>query len=417
MYGFDSDDDEVCSLPAQGLRKVVTDPRAIPFHWYPSVVEAQKPLMASIRSIMPTPNSLSIPSNMDSVATHTTQPSESASTAPIDPLRTMGLDHPVKVRTKVPPYSAEILQRVQSYVRLTHTSLRQEVSLLRQFHTFVDTYSEIQVFTVGCQMALFIESSQEDRDLKNSSCVTMAKNLLAIIQREADGGISGRTGYRAYIQAKELQCMEDEVNHAPDITHAALVELLTKCHSMPTRNTLWTMATTSGRGEDLAHVRAIRLVLTQRSLAVDWGKTKTARRIAHRMSQTYPWIDGVNLTPGQVDWFAKKDVKFVDNRSLNAYLSEYCAKADISPPYTTYSFRRYAIQRFAVLCSKDNESGVRVTDWDTVISFTGHADATMPKNVYQRLSTAQVQALLDAQSADLDASVMELPPASYDTAA
>lgn len=328
--------------------------------------------------------------------------SESADTVNTDPLRIAMITHPVTVRTKTPPYNAAILQRVLSYVQLKHTALRQEASLLKQFHTFVATYPEIHMYAVGCQMALFIESSQEDRKLKNSSCVTMSRNLLAIMQREAaDTGITGLSGFRAYTEAKELQSMEDDVNHAVDISHPQLVELLSKCHSMPIRNTIWVMSTSSGRGEDLAHIRALKLDPSRRELAVDWGKTKTARRLAHRMSQTYPWIEGVSLTRTQIEWLGCDSVKFADNRVINAYLRDYCAKISVDPPYTSYTFRRYAVQRFAVLCSRLNDSGVRVTDWDTVIGFTGHADATMPKNVYQRLSTAQVQAIIDSQCAEL----------------
>jgi pterin-4a-carbinolamine dehydratase len=323
-------------------------------------------------------------------------------------------------KATVMPVDPEIEDLVNKIGGMVKPSLAKATPRYYQFMMFVRR-NNLGHQTVGRSAVQFLLhlkkrglNKKKKKVLMEATMHNYADLLYKHLSAKLGAAFTGREYLNNYRAMCEVSSMSERTEHAPDIDIKLIVKVLQHCKTKRLSFELvvvWLMSVTSGRLEDLVHI--VGYILQQRdgewTLAVDWGVRKNCRKKVLQSSATYK--------------VPKELSKFVDQSKLKTYVPKITSgvgplnkllnefKVNAPEPtageprsarvakesVSTYSFRRWAVQRFI---RENTVNGI--TDWEAVIKLSGHMSKLMPQNIYARTAVEQAVALL-GQEADLEA--------------
>lgn len=310
-----------------------------------------------------------------------------------------------KLRVEIPPAATmDDIEEMKEIMAETRSSLPNDLSLLKQYLGWLDISPLVEGMPDGEKMAMFIRSIKSQRKLMNSSAGVYCGRLLFIMGRyHHDRSLSGLGFFKTYQKYLELAAARDMVDHARDVSLEEINKVIVQLNKKDPviAAYVWISAVSCGRFDDITHINKIALV--DDKLYVDWGPNKNHRRQGEIMSMVYGDQDEIgelylstSMKREIARWSQSGSITKISASQANAAMKNLC-KVEGKKNITTYSFRRYAIQRIV-----SQHTGANGTvNWDAVIDRTGHANRLMPRNIYRKTANAELRRVLTMEEEKL----------------
>ena len=242
------------------------------------------------------------------------------------------------------------------------------LSLLRAFKKWCDVQLALPS-AIGETIAIF-GGYLFDAGLKASTCASYVRSVLFLERREP------HVIPKFYIADDVLKGLDKTAaseprNHAIDIDEDRAREIISAIQKLDVQWTIWVMAMCGARVADLLRLGPGQIVVQGSTLWIHFKVTKTVHEQDKQYSVQLPiWI------PFRPEWepFLSSPTPFTADCDRVDYVLHAAGF-----PETSYSFRRLFINQ---VIDRFTESGL--TNWISVIEFTGHQQVKTVKGLYKR---------------------------------